>query len=123
MAGCVGAIDGSFQQTKRPSSKEAPNVLAYYSGHYELCGLNCQACVRPDLQFMYFGVISPRSTNDNISYPLVRPLKLAFDSLPLGRFGVADAAYTLCKAILIPFTGADRLDKAHDAFNYYLSQL
>ena len=35
MAGCVGAIDGFFQRTKRPSSKEAPNVLAYYSGHYE----------------------------------------------------------------------------------------
>ena len=84
IAGCVGAIDGFFQQTKRPPSKEAPNVLAYYSGYYELYGLNCQACVRPDLQFMYFGIISPRSTNYNISYPPARALKLAFDALPLG---------------------------------------
>jgi hypothetical protein len=123
MSGCVAALDCFFQRTRRPTVKEAPNVVAYYSGHYESDGLNCQACVSPDLQFMYFGVISPGSTNDNISYPLAKALKTAFDSLPLGRFGVADTAYTLCEGILIPFTGAERLDQAYDAFNYYLSQL
>jgi hypothetical protein len=123
MAGCVGAIDGFFQRTNKPTSKEVGNVIAYYSGHYESYGLNCQACVRADLQFMYFGVISPGSTNDNISFPNATALKNAFDSLPLGRFGVADAAYTLSEGILVPFTGSARLDPAHDAFNYYLSQL
>jgi hypothetical protein len=123
MSGCVGAIDGFFQPTTKPTSKEVANVLAYYSGHYESYGLNCQACVKADLQFMYFGVISPGSTNDNISYPMAKELKAAFDSLPLGRFGVADAAYTLSEGILIPFTGAERLQQANDAFNYYMSQL
>ena len=99
MSGCVGAIDGFFQPTTKPTSKEVANVLAYYSGHYESYGLNCQACVKADLQFMYFGVISPGSTNDNISYPMAKELKAAFDSLPLGRFGVADAAYTLSEGI------------------------
>ena len=33
MAGCVGAIDGYFQPTTKPTSKEVANVLAYYSGH------------------------------------------------------------------------------------------
>jgi hypothetical protein len=123
MAGCVGAIDGFFQRTNKPINKEVSNVLAYYSGHYESYGLNCQACVKPDLQFMYFGVVTPGSTNDNISYPIAKALKDAFNSLPLGRFGVADAAYTLSDCLLIPFTGADRLDPGKDAFNYYLSQL
>ncbi|KAL7474611.1 hypothetical protein ACHAW6_000578, partial [Cyclotella cf. meneghiniana] len=45
--------------------------------------MNCQACVKADLQFMYFGVISLGSINDNISYPNAIPLKNAFDSLPL----------------------------------------
>jgi hypothetical protein len=36
---------------------------------------------------------------------------------------LGDAAYTLVEWFLIPFTGADRLDPAHDAFNYYLSHL
>ena len=84
IAGCVGAIDGFFLRTNKPTSKEVGNVIAYYSGHYESYGLNCQACVRADLQFMYFGVISPGSTNDNISYPNATALKNAFDSLPLG---------------------------------------
>jgi len=50
-------------------------------------------------------------------------LREVFESLPLRRYGIADAAYTLSEHILIPFTGADRLDSAQDAFNYYLSQL
>ena len=29
----------------------------------------CQACVQSDLQFNYFGVVTPGSTNDSIAYP------------------------------------------------------
>jgi hypothetical protein len=72
---------------------------------------------------MYFGVVLPGSTNDNISYPLATGLKDIFDSLPPGLFGLADAAYTLSECMLIPFVGADRCNPAQDAFNYYLSQL
>ena len=121
--GCVGALDGFFQRSNRPTVLEAANTLSYYSGHYESYGVNCQACVKSDLQFLYFGVISPGSTNDNVSYNLAEGLRELFENLPLGLYGVADAAYTLSESILIPFTGADRQDKAHDAFNYYLSQL
>ena len=121
--GCIGAFDGFFQRSNKPSKKEVANVLAYYSGHYEAYGVNCQACVQSDLQFNFFGVISPGSTNDNISYPLATGLKEIIDALPLGLYGVADAAYTLSENMLIPYTGVDRLDPAQDAFNYYLSQL
>ena len=75
MNGCVGAIDGYFQRTQTPGKGKVGNVNAYYSGHYESHGVNCQACVRSDLRFTYFGVISPGSTNDNISYPLAVGLK------------------------------------------------
>lgn len=85
--------------------------------------MNCQACVQSDLQFTYFGVISPGSTNDNISYPSAKGLKEVFSALPPGLYGLADAAYTLSENMLIPFTGVARLDPAQDAFNYYLSQL
>jgi hypothetical protein len=121
--GCVGVFDGFFQRSNKPSKKEVANVVAYYSGHYESYGVNCQACVQSDLQFNYFGVVSPGSTNDNISYPQAEGLKEVFDALPLGLYGLADAAYTLGENMLTPFTGVDRLDPAQDAFNYYLSQL
>jgi hypothetical protein len=49
-------------------------------------------------------------------------LKEKIESLPLGRYCVADASYTLSERILIPYTGADRLDLSHDSFKYDLSQ-
>ena len=79
--------------------------------------------MQSDLQFNFVGVISPGSTNDDILYPLATGLKDIVDALPLGLYGVADAAYTLSENMLIPYTGVDRLDPAQDAFNYYLSQL
>ena len=119
----MGAIDGYFQRIQTPTKKEAGNVIAYYSGHYESHGVNCQACVRSDLRFMYFGVVSPGSTNDNISYPIATGLRSVVEDLPTGMYCVADAAYTLHENLLIPFTGAEHLDGAHDSFNFYLSQL
>ena len=112
-----------FQRMNKPSKNVVSNILSYYSGHYQSYGVNCQACVQSDLQFTYFGVISPGSTNDNISYPMAVGLKEVFDNLPLGLYGVADAAYTLSENIIIPFTGADRFDQVKDCLNYHLSQL
>ena len=111
MAGCVGCLDGFFQRSMRPSKTEVANDISYYSGHYESYGLNCQACVQCDLQFMYFGVVSPGSTNDNISYSQAFELRQILESLPSGLFILSD----------VIFTGVDRSDPAHDAFNYYLS--
>ena len=107
MVGCVGCIDGFFQRCNRPTKKEVAKVISYYSGQYELYRLNCQACVQSDLQFMYFGVISPGSANDNILYTQADELKDALSSLPPGLFGLGDTAYTLAGHLLIPFTGAD----------------
>ncbi|KAL7485501.1 hypothetical protein ACHAW6_012581 [Cyclotella cf. meneghiniana] len=66
IAGCVGALDGFFQCTNKPNKIEALNVIAYYSGLYKLYGVKCQACVNSNLEFMYFNVVSPGSTNNNI---------------------------------------------------------
>lgn len=123
MQGCVGAIDGYFQRIQTPIKKEVGNVQSYYSGHYESHGLNCQACVSSDLAFMFFGVVSPGSTNDNVSYPLATGLRATVEQLPAGLYCVADAAYTLQENLLIPFTGVERNDPSHDAFNFYMSQL
>ena len=121
--GTVAAADGFFQATYKPTEKEVGNVLAYYSGHYESYGINCQAVVKRDLQFMYFGVVAPGSTNDSIAYTRAGDLKEVIDSLPLGLYMVADAAYVLSEHVLVPFTGKDKSDPYHDSFNFHLSQL
>ena len=47
----------------------------------------------------------------------------AIANLPPGVFFVGDAAYTLEEHLLVPFTGAEKLDANKDAFNFYLSQM
>jgi hypothetical protein len=63
-------------------------------------------------------VVSPSSTNDNISDPSCAELKDAIDLLPLGFYTVADAAYTLTEKLLIPIIAVDRADPTTDSFNY-----
>ena len=123
MNGCCGAIDGLFVKTIRPKYWEAHNIRAYYSGHYEHYGLNCQGVCDSNLKFLYFGVVSPGSTNDNISYTYTGSLSESVENLEMGEFLVGDAAYTTTEHLLIPFTGSQRSKPDNDAFNFYLSQL
>ncbi|KAL3800774.1 LOW QUALITY PROTEIN: hypothetical protein ACHAWO_000635 [Cyclotella atomus] len=81
MSGTVGALDGFFLRCNRPTIKETNNV---YSGHYESYGVNCLVAVKANLQFIYFGVISPGSTNNITSYAMASSLRQVIDSLPLG---------------------------------------
>ena len=66
----------------------------YYSGH-ENFGLNCQAVCTHDLTFIYFGVVTPGSTNDIIAIMKTDNLMDEIRKLALGRFLVGDAAYEL----------------------------
>lgn len=121
--GCAGALDGFFQKTTAPIVKEVGNIIAYYSGHYESYGLNCQAMCDSDLRFLFFGVVAPGSTNDNIAFFHAKGLAEFINSLPPGLYVVGDAAYTVTEKLLTPFVGAQKSDKSKDAFNFYLSQL
>jgi hypothetical protein len=124
MSGTVGALDGFFQRCNRPTMKETNNIVFYYSGHYESYGVNCLAAVKADLQFIYFGVISPGSTNDITSYAMASALRQIINSLPLGLYFVGDATFPLGEKLLTPFIGTHRHSNPyHDSFNFYLSQL
>jgi len=85
--------------------------VAYYSGHYESYGLNCQATCDAKLKFLYFCIVAPGKTNDNAAY------LLCF------LYFVGDAAYSLEEHLLVPFTGSQKLNPDNDAFNFHLSQM
>ena len=123
MNGCIGAIDGFFQKTIAPKKNETGNTIAYYSGHYESYGLNCQAVCDANLRFLFFAVVSPGSTNDNIAFAQADGLKQFIDKLPHGMYVLGDAAYTVSDKLLTPFVGSQKNDPNKDAFNFYLSQL
>ena len=123
-SGCCGAIDGFFQPTTYPTVEEVGrNVISYYSGHYESYGLNCQAACDINLRFLFFGVVAPGKTNDNVAFPRCGTLYDRMTKLPIGLCFVDDAAYTFSNTLLIPFTGSQRDNVDNDAYNFYLSQL
>ena len=123
MNGCIGCIDGLLQKTLAPKYTEVPNVRAYYSGHYEHYGLNCQGVCDARLRFLFFGVVGAGSMNDNIAYTMCGSLPDVISNLPPGLFIVGDAAYSLSDKVLIPFTGSQADVKENDTFNFYLSQV
>ena len=120
---CCGVLDGIFIKTIKPRYAEVSNVRAYYSGHYEHYGVNCQGMCDAYLRFLYFGVVSPGSTNDSVSYTRTDELKKEIENLDLGDYVLGDAAYNVTETLLVPFTGSQRDDPKQDAFNFYLSQL
>ena len=117
--GCVGAIDGFFQRTIRPSKKcVCGNVVAYFSGHYEHYGVNCLGICDVEGRYLYFCVASPGKTNDALSFVEAGGNKI-LQLLPKGAYFVGDAAYELSDQVIIPFTGPQRDNYINDAYNFF----
>ena len=122
--GCVGAIDGYLQEIIAPTMRDTlGNVDAFFSGHYLVYGINCIAVCDAQLRFLYFGVVSPGKTNDNVSFRRTEGLIEAINRLPQGLFLVGDAAFTLSENLLIPFVGCLAGEVEKDAYNFHISQL
>ena len=123
MRGCVGAIDGFLQPVTTPRLKECNNnPRAYFSGHYNTTGLNCQGLCDSHLRFLHFSVIAPGKTADCRAYEDTG-LPNIVNNLPSGIYIVGDAAYMLTEHMLVPFTGAEKLDIEKDAYNFFQSQI
>jgi len=122
--GCIGSIDGFFAPIQQPRVKDAKgNPMSFMSGHYGMFGLNCQAVCDARERFLFFGVVAPGKTNDNVAFEYCAHLKEIIQSLPYGLFLVGDAAYTSNERMLTPMIGSQRLDPVNDAYNFYLSQV
>jgi hypothetical protein len=55
--------------------------MVFMSGHYGMFGLNCQAVCNANEKFLFFGVVAPGKTNDNIAFECTK-LKEVIASLP-----------------------------------------
>ena len=122
MAGCIGCIDGWLCPIRAPSQREAGNVNAFFSGHYQCYGLNVQAVCDHRCRFTYAAIANPGSSSDLRAYDKCA-LKRIVDGLPIGYFIAGDNAYPLSEHLLTPFSGNQTLIKENDTFNFLLSQL
>ena len=120
--GFLGPLDGWLPRTEAP--KDVPNQGAYYSGHYQCYGLNCQALCDPDLLFMYFCIAAPGKTNDVRAFDRCSDLKQWLAALPPEFFAGGDNAYILTRKLLTPYTKAEmKNDTYKRSYNFYFSQL
>ena len=67
-------------------------------------------------------MVAPGKTPDCKAYEFTG-LKDIVDNLPSGIYVVGDAAYMLSEHMLVPFTGAEKLDVEKDAYNFFQSQV
>jgi hypothetical protein len=122
MFGCVACVDGYLLRIQVPSSKETPNVKAFYSGHYNTYGMNVQAACDHRSRFVSACIAAPGSSSDLFAYGKTN-LSQQVNNLPIGKFIVGDNAYVCTERLLTPFSGNERTEPQHDTFNFYLSQV
>jgi hypothetical protein len=119
MRGCVGCIDGYLAVTVRPSMADSEhNPGAFRSGHYGVYGLNVQAVCDYRSRFTFFAVAAPGKCADQLAFERTS-LPTLMEALPIGKYLVGDAAYSVSEKMLVPFTGSQQ----NDAYNFCLSQL
>eukprot|EP00186_Timspurckia_oligopyrenoides_P001328 CAMPEP_0182451238 /NCGR_PEP_ID=MMETSP1172-20130603/43609_1 /TAXON_ID=708627 /ORGANISM="Timspurckia oligopyrenoides, Strain CCMP3278" /LENGTH=363 /DNA_ID=CAMNT_0024648991 /DNA_START=1602 /DNA_END=2693 /DNA_ORIENTATION=+ len=122
ITGCVACIDGFLCEIKTPSRSETANVRSYFSGHYQLYGINIQAACDSRSRFLEVCVAAPGGTNDIAAYRKTN-LKRFVDNLPVGKYVIGDNAYIASEHLINPFSGTQRMRPENDAFNFYVSQI
>jgi hypothetical protein len=102
--GCVGCIDGLLVKIRTPQPSETGHVKSYFSGHYQLYGINIQAVCDHNCRFVNVSCAAPGGTNDIRAYQQT-PLPNLIEQMPLGLYIVGDNAYVCTDRLLTPFSG------------------
>jgi hypothetical protein len=82
--GCVGCLDALLLKIRTPSNKEAGNVKAFFSGHYQTYGINIQAVCDSKCCFISVCIAAPGGCNDIAAFRRT-PLHEIVQQLPMGK--------------------------------------
>mmetsp|Transcript_24451 Transcript_24451/g.59867 ORF Transcript_24451/g.59867 Transcript_24451/m.59867 type:complete len:392 (-) Transcript_24451:73-1248(-) len=122
--GFIGALDGWLAYINKPTLQDVSgNQADYWSGHYNVNGLNVQAMCDARLRFIYFTIAAPGSTGDARAFARCNELVKWIQNLPNGYFVGGDNAYPLSNGLLIPFSGSQRFEELTRTYNFFFSQL
>ncbi|CAN0371733.1 unnamed protein product, partial [Pylaiella littoralis] len=119
---CVGAMDGLFVRTIRPTTRDTAEPNSYYSGHKKGFGMNFQRICDAEFRIIItaWTMNSPGCQNDRTAFKFSGFEQLLQD-LPPDYFILGDAAYPASDRVLVPYPGTN-LPTFHDAFNFWQSQ-
>ncbi|CAN0431183.1 unnamed protein product [Pylaiella littoralis] len=98
---CVGAMDGLFIRTTRPTVKDTAEPNNYYSGHKRGFGMNFQGICDADYRIIAWTMNSPGCQNDRTAFKFSGFDQLLKD-LPPDHFILGDAAYSASDRVLVP---------------------
>jgi hypothetical protein len=104
------------------SDTETGHLKSYFSGHYQVYGINVQAACDAHCQFVYASLAAPGGTNDFAAFRKTS-LFQKINSLPIGKYVISGNAYVCSENLLTPFSGQHRLESAKDSYKFYLSHL
>ena len=107
--GCVACLDGLLVQIQPPSPDETGHVKSYFSGHYQTYGINVQAACDSKCWFVYAALVAPGGLNDIAAFCETK-LHAKMNSLPWGKYIIADNAYVCSENLLTPFSGDVKKD-------------
>ena len=119
---CISVIDGYHLQTQTPSKREVNNVRFFFSGHYQMHGMNIQGACDHHCRFTFLGVAGPGVMGDRDAINMVKLGSLVED-LPALYCAIGDCAYTASEHLIPIFRGEMARIPRNDNFNFYASQL
>ena len=120
--GCVACLDGFLLLIQTPACTETGNVKAFYSGHYQMYGINVQAACDSRCRFVYVALAAPGGANDIAAFRKTS-LFHKIENLLMGKYIIGDIAYVSTEHLLTPFPGEQRKEPEKNAYNFYVSQL
>ena len=110
MTECVAVLDGYHMEIATPPKKEVHNVKSYFSGHYQMYGINIQAACDHNCRFLFIWVGRPGVMGDR---EVVKESGLynLVDKLSGLLYCIGNCAYTPTEH-LIPIYGSDNATKS-----------
>ena len=118
---CVTVLDGYLLSIQTPPAKVVGNVRSYFSGHYQMYGVNVQAACDHMCRFNFIGVAGPGVMSDRDAINQVSLGQLV-ENLPMGYVAIGDAAYTASEHLAPIYYGRLGKIKRYSDYNYYASQ-
>jgi len=115
--GCVACLDGYLLQIKVPAKSETGRVKAYFSGHYQIYGINIQAACDHQCRFVYAALAAPGGAKDIAAFRKTRFNEMV-QNLPIRKFVIGEHAYVCSETLLTPFSGVRKmiLNRMHSIF-------
>ena len=120
---CISVIDGYHLQIQTPSKTEVKNVRSFFSGHYQMHGVNIQGACDHHCRITFLGVAGPGVMVGDRDAISMEKLGSLVEGLSGIYCAIGDCAYTASEHLIPIFREKKARIPRNNNFNFYASQL